>query len=595
MSVSVPRLLATAATGLAVAVLSLSATLPAGAQSGGFALEVGPAADDWTGVRIALAVFGETVEPASGYVRGCAGHVVAEAAGVQLDVTERMGLLTLSVADDSVSSLVVATPDGLYRCALPGADGLIQARIADAAPGRYRVWLGGDEAAQVSARMIVADRPVSAMELRGLQVDSLGAPRAGQHVFDPEAGRQVLAGAATLRPESAMQALSSADYCAGYSSFDAADAVLTLAEVESAVSFFARSERDLTIAVRGPDGRILCNDDSFGLNPAVTFAPAPAGDYHVFVGAYSQGGTAQFDLFASQGDAAWDDARYRPDAAPRTGRYTFPAGGAARLLGRGEIVAQQAFSRLPIDGFCPGFTGIEAPDAVLTLAEQEARLSVYAASDFDLVLALRAADGSWYCNDDSYGLNPAVTVDGAEPGEYAVYVGAYSQGANGSYGLFAAAGEPDWTLAEGAQGGGARLAADAPPAVGEIPFGPETRIDPRLIFDIQPSEAEAFGLGEACAGFITFEQPDVVISALPALPQLMVYMVSEADGVLVVVGPDGRLHCNDDFDGLNPGVMIPNPEPGDYAVFAGTYGGDGGLATLGVTVANPLWVMDREH
>jgi hypothetical protein len=42
-------------------------------------------------------------------------------------------------------------------------------------------------------------------------------------------------------------------------------------------------------------------------------------------------------------------------------------------------------------------------------------------------------------------------------------------------------------------------------------------------------------------------------------------------------------------------VMIPNPQPGAWAVFAGTYGGTGGLATLGVTIANPLWVMDREH
>ena len=41
--------------------------------------------------------------------------------------------------------------------------------------------------------------------------------------------------------------------------------------------------------------------------------------------------------------------------------------------------------------------------------------------------------------------------------------------------------------------------------------------------------------------------------------------------------------------------MIPNPMPGAYAVFAGTYSGTGGLATLGVTIAAPQWVMDREH
>ena len=141
----------------------------------------------------------------------------------------------------------------------------------------------------------------------------------------------------------------------------------------------------------------------------------------------------------------------------------------------------------------------------------------------------------------------------------------------------------------------ASLNPAAEPAVGQLDFGPHTRIDPRLIFDVAPSQTEAFGLGDGCAGFITPGQPDVVISAEPGLPQLMIYMVSDADGTLVVSGPDGRLYCNDDFEQLNPGVMIPNPMPGDYAVFAGTYSGTGGMATLGVTIASPQWVMDREH
>jgi len=139
------------------------------------------------------------------------------------------------------------------------------------------------------------------------------------------------------------------------------------------------------------------------------------------------------------------------------------------------------------------------------------------------------------------------------------------------------------------------LNATAEPMLGRIEFGPETRIDPRIIFDIQPSETEAFGIGQGCAGFITPEQPDLVITALPGLPQLMVYMASEADGTLIISGPDGQLYCNDDFEQLNPGVMIPNAPAGDYAVFAGSYSGAGGMATLGVTIATPQWVMDREH
>jgi hypothetical protein len=188
-----------------------------------------------------------------------------------------------------------------------------------------------------------------------------------------------------------------------------------------------------------------------------------------------------------------------------------------------------------------------------------------------------------------------VSFDGASAGDYQVYVGAYSQGDSGRFNLYASVGQPNWSGADTSGGSGGALDPGAEPAIGRIGFGTDTRIEPRVIFDISPSQFEARGLGDGCAGFITPDQPDVVVQAGPSLPQLMVYMVSEADGVLTVVGPDGTVHCNDDFEGLNPGIMIPNPAPGDYAVFAGTYGGNGGVATLGVTIANPLWVMDREH
>ena len=218
-------------------------------------------------------------------------------------------------------------------------------------------------------------------------------------------------------------------------------------------------------------------------------------------------------------------------------------------------------------------------------------------SDSDLVLAVRAPDGSWSCNDDASDLNPAISLTNAQPGEYLVYVGAYSPEVSGNYTLYASMGSPNWQDAAHAGGAVAPEALDvtAEPAVGRIEYGPQTRIDPRIIFDIAPSQTPAFGMGDGCAGFITPSQPDVVVEALAGLPQLMIYMVGDNDGSLVVAGPDGHLYCNDDFEQLNPGVMIPNPIPGAYAVFAGTYSGTGGLATLGVTIAAPQWVMDREH
>jgi hypothetical protein len=585
-------LLSTALTALS---LSVAATAGLADDTAGFAVELAPTADYYIPLRVGVRVFGPAVEPASSFVRGCQGHVIAEGAAAAFEVTERLETLVFTAAGEGLVSMVLGTPDGLYRCALVGADGLATSQFGAVEPGRYLIWLGGEEGSQIDARLFASDQPISAMELFGLDVAALGDPRAGTHVFTAttEDGRQELAMGATLHPDAPMSPLNT-DYCPGYSRFDAADAVLTLDASERMMSIFATSERDLTIAVRGPDGTVLCNDDSFGLNPAVTFNNAQAGDYHIFVGAFSQGGAASFDLFASQGGPAFSDASLDLSAAPRLGHAVMNAQqGGGRHLGSGPIVATDPLESFPTGNYCPGYSGIDAADMVVTLEEGQPLLSLYAMSQTDLVMAARGPDGLWLCNDDSFGLNPAVEFHDAMAGDYHVFVGAYSQGATGEFDLYGALGQPEWEGAQAASGGALDPAAE--PAVGTVEFGPQTRIDPRIIFDVQASNDEAFGMGDGCAGFITPSRPDVVVSAEAELPQLMIYMVSEADGTILVVAPDGQIHCNDDFEGLNPGVMIPNPQAGDYAVFAGTYGGNGGVATLGVTIANPLWVMDREH
>lgn len=144
------------------------------AQDAGFAIEIGPSADGYTPVQVGARVFGPTVEPASAYVRGCAGSVVAESAGALFDVTGRMDMLSFTGAGDGLRSLVVGTPDGLYRCTLADDRGFVSTLLADAAGGRYRVWLGGDAGGTIDARLIAADRSISSVEIFGLDVSRLG-------------------------------------------------------------------------------------------------------------------------------------------------------------------------------------------------------------------------------------------------------------------------------------------------------------------------------------------------------------------------------------------------------------------------------------
>ncbi|WP_417600652.1 hypothetical protein [Pararhodobacter oceanensis] len=584
---------------LSLPVLPITAAAQSEGAAGGFAIEVGPSIDPYLPVRVGARVFGEASEPASGFVRGCQGFVLPESAGAVFEVTEEMATLAFTGAAEGLASMVLGTPDGLFQCALADERGLAVVNMAGVAPGRYSVWLGAAEGAQIDARLFASDNVISAIEIFGLDMAHMGEPRVGRHVFSAslESGRQELASGAIVSAVSEMRPLSP-DYCPGYTNFDAADAVLTLDAEIDRFSVFATSQRDLTMAVVQPDGAVICNDDAFELHPGVVIDRAQAGDYHVFVGAYSQGGTASFDLFASEGGPAFSNAILDLDAAPRAGSALFDmdAAGQGQLLAAGQVSAVDPMASLATGNYCPGYTDISAPDFVMTMDQAQPMISLYARSETDLVLAVRAPDGTWLCNDDNYQLNPGVTLQEAQAGDYHVFVGSYHTGAMGGYNLYASMGAPNWQETQGGGGSGLGvLDITAEPAIGRIGFGPDTQIDPRIIFDIEASQTEAFGMGPGCAGFITPARPDLVINAEAGLPQLMVYMASEADGTLVISGPDGQIYCNDDFEQLNPGVMIPNAPAGDYSVFAGTYSGTGGLATLGVTIAAPQWVMDREH
>ena len=574
------------------------------AQDAGFAIEVGPSADGYTPVQVGARVFGPTVEPASAYVRGCAGSVMAESAGAQFEVTGSMPILSFTGAGDGVRSLVLGTPDGLYRCALADDRGYVSTTLAEAATGRYRVWLGGDAGATLDARLIAADRAISAIELFGLDLSRLGEPRAGRHVYaaSAESGRQDLVLGGPLYAETELRALS-AENCWGYARLDAADVVLTLDQATDRFSLFATSDRDLVLAVVDPAGGVHCNDDSYQLNPAVTFDGAMAGDYQVFVGGYGPGGGSFYDLYASAGGPAFGGADVNLDTPPRQGYALFDmnAAGQGQVLASGIVNGYDPMEMLPTGFYCAGFTDISAPDLVMTLDAAQPMISVYAMSESDLTLAMLAPDGSWHCNDDAFNLNPGLSVSNAPAGDYRIWVGAFNPGESSGYNLYASMGSPNWQGAAPGTGGSTgqtsavSLNAGAEPAIGRIGYGPASTVDPRIIMDIAASSTEAFGLGDGCAGFITPERPDLVLDVEAGLPQLMVYMVSEADGTLVIQGPDGALHCNDDFEMLNPGVLLQNPMPGAYAIFAGSYAGTGGLATLGVTIAAPVWTMDREH
>ena len=56
--------------------------------------------------------------------------------------------------------------------------------------------------------------------------------------------------------------------------------------------FSVESEADTTLVINDAGGAWLCDDDSGngGLNPAITIADAPSGQYDIWVGTFAGGG-----------------------------------------------------------------------------------------------------------------------------------------------------------------------------------------------------------------------------------------------------------------------------------------------------------------
>ena len=76
---------------------------------------------------------------------------------------------------------------------------------------------------------------------------------------------------------------------------------------------------------------------------------------------------------------------------------------------------------------CLGYVNAAQADVVLDYVAGDWPLYIYAESDEDTTLIVRAPDGEWYCNDDDRGLDPGLAFGAPESGRYAIWVGTYNQ------------------------------------------------------------------------------------------------------------------------------------------------------------------------
>ena len=178
------------------------------------------------------------------------------------------------------------------------------------------------------------------------------------------------------------------------------------------------SNADTTLVVRGPDGAFYCDDDSGGnLNPQVAIERPQSGTYDIWVGTFEAGTTypeATLEISELVENKPNGFEPFRGDLG--SGQFT------QSVFAGGFFLATQREGAQACAGFVSLF-----PDAEITGGGGAMQFAVR--SGADTTLAVRAPDGTWFCDDDSGGdLNPALSIPNGASGTYQVWVGTFGGG-----------------------------------------------------------------------------------------------------------------------------------------------------------------------
>lgn len=242
-------------------------------------------------------------------------------------------------------------------------------------------------------------------------------------------------------------------------------------------------------------------------------------------------------------------------------------------------------SSLDIGIGCVGYA-TEQPDYILNLSDASTQLSIFFEGDGDTGLVINAPDGTWHCNDDAVGLDPMVTFDGARSGQYDIWVASYSSSESISGTL---------SITELDYGPGGASMEDLVIGGDQGTFG-RTSLSPGFSPDPYTVSVTSGGsvdtslvddLPFACTGYVT-SQPDFILDYASGGTLLHVYVEGDGDTALIINGPDGSWHCNDDTNGVDPRVTFKAPQAGQYDIWvASFFSGESISGTLGITELDP--------
>jgi hypothetical protein len=208
----------------------------------------------------------------------------------------------------------------------------------------------------------------------------------------------------------------------------------------------------------------------------------------------------------------------------------------------------------------------DSPDHRITVTST-VDLKIFALSSVDTTLVVQGPAGT-FCDDDSHGgLNPEVNAR-LTPGTYDVYVGNFNEDDQARYTL---------TLTENLAGASSAQEESGPRT---FSLGAGFLPDPTIGRGITGGDMDAARFGNGCSGKVHVE-PDHVLTVTSEV-NLHMYVDSDVDATLVVMGPQGAW-CDDDSHGnLDPAIRRRFAE-GVYQIYIGHLGDSAGRYTLTLT------------
>lgn len=224
----------------------------------------------------------------------CNAGFIAQRPTYSLRYTSGDFPLYISATSDADTTLAVRAPNGTWVCD-DDSGGNLNPSVSFASPtsGRYQIWVGRFGTQTETASVVLSISEVSAPQVAVGE----GAP---DFTLDPAYGAVDLAAGFIPDPHSvAISAGGSIDMsatgipnCVGWVA-QAPDYRVNWTASESSdappLTFHVAAETDTVLVINDAGGNWVCNDDTDGFNPVVSFAGAASGQYDVWVGTYSQG------------------------------------------------------------------------------------------------------------------------------------------------------------------------------------------------------------------------------------------------------------------------------------------------------------------